>query len=158
MNHRRALLHAAPIVLAACAPSPVPRPALPEVLAARPASYSDARWGLELVASQGCVACHGPHLPVVVGPPLDSMTSGTRTFRDGTTLDVTGPEGQRYLAEAITSPNARVLVGFNPMMPSYAHLNEAQVTALIAYLRCLSEGACDQSVDCADLNPCLPPR
>lgn len=153
MNTWRLAALTVAIALHACGPSTTTPPVAEPTPAVRPVAYSDPRWGQELFASQGCVACHAPQPPALVGPSLSVMVSGTRTFEDGTTLDVSGPEGQRYLAESITAPSARVVTSFQAVMPTYT-LNEAQVTALVAYMRCFGGAACEQSADCAEADAC----
>jgi cytochrome c oxidase subunit 2 len=45
---------------------------------------------------------------------------------------------ENYLRESILNPNAKVVAGFEPIMPSFAgQLNEDQLFELIAYLRSL---------------------
>jgi mono/diheme cytochrome c family protein len=155
MLNWRPLALAAAVNLPACGPSTTPPPAEPVASEARPEGHTDQRWGQELAHSQGCIACHALQAPSIVAPPLDAMASGTRTFQDGSSLVVSGPERQRYLRSSITSPSAQVVMGFNAVMPVYA-LGEAQLTALVSYLECFGEGACEQVPGCAEVDPCRP--
>ena len=45
-----------------------------------------------------------------------------------------------YLKEAILDPEKFIVVGFDPIMPSYGHLTEEQVQAMIDYMHSLSDG------------------
>jgi cytochrome c oxidase subunit 2 len=47
--------------------------------------------------------------------------------------------GDNYLRESILYPSRKVVVGFQPLMPTYAgQLSEEQVLDLIAYIKSLN--------------------
>jgi cytochrome c oxidase subunit 2 len=53
---------------------------------------------------------------------------------DGTTVDVDA----NYLRESILNPQAKVVRGFQPVMPTFrGSLNDRQIDALIAYMQSL---------------------
>jgi cytochrome c oxidase subunit 2 len=55
---------------------------------------------------------------------------------DGTTVTV----DENYLREAILEPGAKVVAGYQNVMPaSYSNLSERQLTAMIAYMKELSD-------------------
>lgn len=87
-----------------------------------------------LLVDHGCVACHNFHGERQVGPPLDGSLGATRRMRDGSTVVV----DQAYLVQSIYEPNARVVEGYDPVMPSYeGSLDEATVEEIAAYLAAL---------------------
>ncbi len=88
--------------------------------------------GGKLFVSQGCAACHqlgaaqiAPNLVGVFGS-VQLLTDGSKVLADET-----------YLRESIRQPQQRIVKGFAAAMPPYAHLDEAQVDALVAYLKSL---------------------
>lgn len=101
-------------------------------------SDSPAAQGEKLFQSLGCATCHradtqgrGPVLTGVFGKPQRIQGVG----------DVLADEA--YLRESITNPAAKVVEGFQPIMPSYqGQVSEEQLLQLIAYIRSL--GAPDQ--------------
>jgi cytochrome c oxidase subunit 2 len=55
---------------------------------------------------------------------------------DGTTVTA----DENYLREAILEPGAKIVAGYQNVMPaSYSNLSERQLTALIAYMKDLSD-------------------
>jgi cytochrome c oxidase subunit 2 len=96
-------------------------------------SDSPAAQGEKLFQSLGCATCHrtdtqgrGPVLTGVFGKPQRIQGVG----------DVLADEA--YLRESITNPAAKVVEGFQPIMPSYqGQVSEEQLLQLIAYIRSL---------------------
>ncbi|HEV2800285.1 MAG TPA: cytochrome c oxidase subunit II [Pyrinomonadaceae bacterium] len=96
-------------------------------------SDSPAAQGEKLFQSLGCATCHrmdtqgrGPVLTGVFGKVQRIQGVG----------DVTADEA--YLRESIVNPAAKVVEGFQPIMPSYqGQVNEEQLLQLIAYIRSL---------------------
>ena len=96
---------------------------------AREADVPVARAGEALFSSQGCASCHGQY-----GPTLAGVYGREQRFADGTS----GVADDDYLRESILYPNAKLVAGYPPLMPTYAgRLSEGQVMQLIAYLRTL---------------------
>jgi len=145
----------AALTLLACGPAQVPPPESEPAPRVRPDGYTDERWGQDLIHQQGCVSCHALQQPSTLAPAFDSMAGGTRTFQDGSTVEVEGAAGEDYLRESITSPSTRVVAGFDAYMPRYAP-NEAELAALVAFIHCFGEGACEQIAACSEVDPCRP--
>ncbi len=89
---------------------------------------------------KGCVACHsvdgpagakkgtgmGPSLKGVFGAKVDLAAGGT------TTAD------ENYLRESIENPMAKIVKGYNPVMPTFkGQISETDMNALIAYIKSL---------------------
>ena len=86
--------------------------------------------GAALFAAQGCSSCHGQY-----GPTLAGVYGRPQKLVDGSTVTA----DDDYLRESILYPNAKIVAGYPPLMPTYAgRLNEEQVMQLIAYLRTLA--------------------
>ena len=88
-------------------------------------------YGAVLYTQQACVGCHSLDGTRVVGPSFQGIYGVQRELDDGTS--VIGDDN--YLREAILDPAAKILAGYqNVMPPSYSSLTERQVSALIAFI------------------------
>jgi cytochrome c oxidase subunit 2 len=93
--------------------------------------------GEQLFQSLGCSTCHrldvqgrGPNLAGIFGKP--------QQLEDGRSVTV----DENYIRESIVAPSAKVVSGFKPIMPTFQGLvSEEQITALVAYIKSLSQPA-----------------
>jgi cytochrome c oxidase subunit 2 len=89
--------------------------------------------GERLFQDLACITCHradsegrGPRLEGVFGHPV-SLTSGERVIAD-----------EAYIRESIVNPTAKVVAGFQPVMPTYQGLvSEESLMQLVAYIQSL---------------------
>jgi cytochrome c oxidase subunit 2 len=89
--------------------------------------------GEKLFQDLACITCHradsegrGPKLEGVFGHPV-SLTSGERVIAD-----------EAYVRESIVNPAAKVVAGFQPVMPTYQGLvSEESLMQLVAYIQSL---------------------
>jgi cytochrome c oxidase subunit II len=89
--------------------------------------------GEELFAEKACSGCHIAN-GTGGAPSLNGLYGGTVKLADGST--VTADES--YIRESILAPNAKIVAGYQPVMPSYqGQLSEDQVLSLIAYIKSL---------------------
>jgi cytochrome c oxidase subunit II len=94
-----------------------------------------AEAGAKLFNDLVCVTCHadtadarGPNLKGLYGKQVQLATGQTVTFDDA------------YIRESILHPQAKIVAGFQPMMPTFQGLvSEEQLLQLIAYVKSLSE-------------------
>jgi cytochrome c oxidase subunit 2 len=94
-----------------------------------------AATGQRLFQSLGCITCHqlqtqglGPVLTGVFGKPV-RLQSGATVHAD-----------ESYLRESILLPQAKIVAGFQTLMPSFqGRVNEEELMALIAYIKSLGE-------------------
>ena len=71
------------------------------------------------------------------GPTMLGVFGRTEKMADGGTVTV----DENYIRESILEPNARVVAGFEPVMPTYqGRLKDAEIMAIIEYLKA-PEGA-----------------
>lgn len=90
--------------------------------------------GKQLFARNACGSCHSTDGSRGVGPSLQGVFEHEVTLQDGST--VTADEA--YLKESIMSPNAKVVQGFQPVMPNISSsLSESEVQSLIEYIKTL---------------------
>jgi cytochrome c oxidase subunit II len=89
--------------------------------------------GEKLYQDLACITCHradsegrGPRLEGVFGHPV-SLASGERVIAD-----------EAYVRESIVNPTAKVVAGFQPVMPTYQGLvSEESLMQLVAYIQSL---------------------
>lgn len=95
---------------------------------------SPAEKGRRLFEELRCGTCHMPQTGTVRCPPLFNLY--TRKVVLNNDQVVTADED--YLRESILRPNAKVVKGYEALMPSFdGQLNEEQIIQLIAYLKSL---------------------
>jgi cytochrome c oxidase subunit 2 len=83
----------------------------------------------------GCSTCHrfdvqgrGPNLKGVYGKPVQ-LQDGRNVLAD-----------DNYVRESILNPTAKIVSGFQPIMPSFqGQVSEEQLNALVAYVKSLSQ-------------------
>lgn len=85
--------------------------------------------GEKLFKQNNCLSCHGD---VSRGPSLQGIFGKLVEFQDGTTIKA----DENYLRESILNPAAKVVRGYQPVMPLYSQqMNEEQVMEILAYLK-----------------------
>jgi cytochrome c oxidase subunit 2 len=105
-------------------------------LASEPGGTSVVASGEELFTQHACNTCHrddtdvrGPFLTGVFGKPV-KLADGRTVVAD-----------ENYLRESILSPTAKVVAGYQPVMPIFKGLiSEEEVISLISYLKSLDGG------------------
>ena len=104
---------------------------------------SPAKLGEALFEQYTCNTCHGaestvrgPSLEGIYGQPFQ-LADGRRVLRD-----------DNYLREAILRPSAKVVSGFEQLMPTYqGQIGEVGVLQLISYIKSLGETAHEAPAD-----------
>jgi len=114
------------------------------VVAMEPAEYqawlsggeprqSLASAGAELFTQLGCETCHRGGSGAR-GPALTGLFGKTVELKDGTTVVA----DEAYLRESILNPRARIVAGYDPIMPTFTGLvSEDGVAQLVAYIKTL---------------------
>ena len=91
--------------------------------------------GQQMFESLGCVSCHGANGEGGRGPALLGLYGSKVTLNGGQTIGA--DEG--YIRESILNPQAKIVTGFGPIMPSFqGQLSEEQLLQLVAYVKSLS--------------------
>lgn len=95
-----------------------------------------AAQGQQVFTNTGCGGCHVLGSDGI-GPNLQGLIGRTRQLADGSSLVADAA----YVRESIVNSTAKVVNGFQPIMPPYnAQLSEDQVTQLVEYIKSLSAG------------------
>lgn len=104
-----------------------------------PAPVSPVAAGQKLFTERNCVTCHYAD-SAGRGPVLNGLPGSTVLLQSGDSLVA----DDTYLHESILTPAARVVAGYQPIMPTYqGQLGEEDVGALIAYIKSLPPAAGD---------------
>ncbi len=94
----------------------------PEALAAR---------GERIMKSAGCLNCHAVE-GKKIGPPFKGLFGSRVTLEDGTTVAA----DEEYLRESITDPGAKIVKGYQNMMPTFkTTLSTEDVNGLVEYIK-----------------------
>jgi cytochrome c oxidase subunit 2 len=96
-----------------------------------------AEAGERLLRTRGCVQCHSVDGTAKVGPSLDRLIGHPVVLRGGETITA----DENYVRESILEPQAKIVAGFEPVMPTYkGKIKDEEITALIAYLKAMGTG------------------
>lgn len=129
-------------------PSPPPPPPAPESIVKRvadilqvgteiaptptPSVSGAAGLGIQVADRQGCLGCHTTDGTILIGPTWKGLFGKTEQLEGGDTVTV----DEAYLEESIKNPGAKVVNGFQNIMPAVS-LSQNELEALIAYIRSL---------------------
>jgi cytochrome c oxidase subunit 2 len=92
-----------------------------------------AEWGKIQYERNGCVSCHSVDGTSSRGPTWKGLFGKTETFNDGKTAVV----DEAYLQESMMQPNAKVVNGFQAIMPTFQGMRARDARALIEYIKSL---------------------
>jgi cytochrome c oxidase subunit II len=99
------------------------------------ASESLAAAGAKLFQRHACNTCHRPD-STARGPNLEGLFGRRVQLADGRTLVA----DESYIRESILAPNAKIVAGFQPIMPTFQGLvSEEELLQLVAYIKSLSK-------------------
>lgn len=95
---------------------------------------SPAEAGERLYRTRGCAQCHAVNGTVGTGPTLSKLFGHQVALEGGKTVVA----DENYVRESILEPQAKVVLGFQPVMPTFkGHLTDQEITAIIEYLKTL---------------------
>lgn len=96
-----------------------------------------AEAGRKLYQSRGCSQCHSVDGTGGIGPTFKNLFGHKVALKGGGAVVA----DEDYVRESIFEPLAKIVAGFEPVMPTYkGKLKDHEVTALIAYLKSLVQG------------------
>jgi cytochrome c oxidase subunit 2 len=91
--------------------------------------------GRKLFQVRGCQQCHSVDGSAKVGPSLLGVFGHTQNMTDGASVVA----DENYIRESILEPQAKVVAGYEPVMPTYqGRLKDAEIGAVIEYLKSLN--------------------
>lgn len=95
-----------------------------------------AQAGEELYRRRGCAQCHSTDGTARAngGPSFKGIYGKRVDFEDGTSATA----DDNYLRESILDPQAKIVAGYRPIMPTYKGLvNDREITAIIEFIKSL---------------------
>jgi cytochrome c oxidase subunit 2 len=93
--------------------------------------------GQQLYQTLGCASCHGANGEGGRGPTL-----GRRVWKNDANADrqIVAVD-EAYVRESITNPQAKLVAGFGPIMPTFqGQVSEDQLMQLVAFIKSLPAG------------------
>ncbi|MEZ4221233.1 MAG: cytochrome c oxidase subunit II [Polyangiaceae bacterium] len=92
-----------------------------------------AEGGKTLFEKKGCATCHSVDGTTKVGPSFKGLWGKEEALTAGT-----AKVDENYIRESVLEPQAKVVKGFPPAMPTYkGQLSDDEITALIEYIKSL---------------------
>lgn len=89
--------------------------------------------GEQLFVKLGCNACHRLDLKALA-PPMEGLFGKQEKLTTGESITV----DEEYLRESILNPNAKIVAGYQPIMPPYVgRVTEEGLLQLVAYIKSL---------------------
>ena len=93
-----------------------------------------ADWGKLQYERKGCNSCHTVDGASSKGPTWRGLFGKTESLNNGSTVMV----DEAYLRESMLQPNAKVVQGFEPVMPTFQGLlRDHEIRGLVAYIESL---------------------
>ncbi|MCI0454822.1 MAG: cytochrome c oxidase subunit II [Candidatus Dadabacteria bacterium] len=97
-------------------------------------SLPPAELGKKLYTERGCNACHSIDGSTLVGPTWKGLYGHDVDLQDGTKVTV----NENYIRESILEPQAQLVKGYTPTMPSFKGvLSDDEISGIIAYIKTL---------------------
>jgi cytochrome c oxidase subunit 2 len=96
--------------------------------------YSPEAWGKIQYERKGCSTCHSIDGSASKGPSWKGIWGKMEKLNNGTTVLV----DEAYVRESMMFPQAKIVAGFDPIMPTFQGLlRENEITGLIAFIKSL---------------------
>lgn len=90
--------------------------------------------GQQLFQTLGCVSCHGASGEGGRGPTLAGLFGRQTQLADGQSVRA----DEAYIRESIINPQAKLVEGFGPIMPTFqGQISEDQLVQILAYIKSL---------------------
>lgn len=100
--------------------------------AERPEDMPLAEWGKQLYDKLACGACHSLDGSKKVGPSFKGSWGTERKLADGATATM----DDNYIRESLMDPQAKVVAGFAPSMPTFkGQLSDDDIAAIIEFIK-----------------------
>jgi cytochrome c oxidase subunit 2 len=87
-----------------------------------------------LYKQRGCGACHTTDGTPKIGPSFKGLWGKNESLTGGGSVTV----DENYIHESLLEPQAKVVAGFAPVMPTFkGQLSDKQITGIIEYIKTL---------------------
>jgi len=106
--------------------------------------------GQQLYQTLGCVSCHGANGEGGRGPTLAGLFGRQTQLAGGQTIRA----DESYVRESILNPQAKLVEGFGPIMPTFqGQISEDQLMQVLAFIKSLQVENPQQAVPAASPAP-----
>jgi cytochrome c oxidase subunit 2 len=106
--------------------------------------------GQQLFQTLGCVSCHGANGEGGRGPTLAGLFGRDVRLGNGQTVRA----DEAYIRESILNPQAKLVEGFGPIMPTFqGQVSEDQLVQLLAFIKSLQISNPQQSTPVSSPSP-----
>ncbi len=93
-------------------------------------------YGAKLYTTKACITCHSTDGTAGTGPTWKGIYGTQEKLADGSSVLV----DENYIRESILQPQAKVVAGFQPVMPTFQGiLKDRDIDAVIAYMKSLAK-------------------
>jgi cytochrome c oxidase subunit 2 len=93
-----------------------------------------AAQGQHLFETRSCNTCHTVDGSAKTGPTMKGLFGSKVELNDGSSVVA----DENYIRESIVDPQAKIVKGFGPLMPTFKGvLTEQEITAVISYIKSL---------------------
>lgn len=100
-------------------------------------TMSPEEGGARLYQIHGCPQCHSVDGTAGIAPSFKGIWGTEEQLASGERVRV----DENYIRQSILDPQSQIVAGYQGVMPTYqGRLKDAEITALIAYIRSLGEG------------------
>jgi cytochrome c oxidase subunit 2 len=82
-----------------------------------------------------CIACHSANSQAKA-PVLEAIYGRQIALQDGATVLA----DENYIRESILNPRAKIVAGFEPIMPTFQGIKEDELLELVAFIKALRPG------------------
>ncbi len=88
--------------------------------------------GQKMYNQQGCSGCHSLDGSPKTGPSWKGLFGKSETMSDGSSVNV----DENYIRESILDPQAKIVRGFGPVMPTFkGKLSDKKISGIIAFIK-----------------------
>jgi cytochrome c oxidase subunit 2 len=95
-----------------------------------------AERGEDIATRVGCMNCHSIDGRMHIGPTWAGMFGSARPLTRGTSVTA----DETYLTRSIMDPQADIVAGFDPVMPSYQGLiGGGEISAIVEFIKTLRD-------------------
>lgn len=91
-----------------------------------------AEVGKTIYEGKACNTCHSVDGSAKTGPTFKGLWGKSETLADGSTVTV----DENYIRESILNPNAKIVKGYQPVMPTFqGSLKDRHITGVIEFIK-----------------------
>jgi mono/diheme cytochrome c family protein len=94
-----------------------------------------AERGQQISNANACNTCHSTDGSELTGPTWQGLFGHEVTLEDGSTVVA----NEEYIIESIVNPQAKIVEGYQPVMPPYDYLSDSEIQSLVEYIKSLSD-------------------